>query len=44
MIEVTTAISIFDKILDVFGLVKSGKIKRDEQVDLALKKTTSSPC
>ena len=39
MIEATTAISIFGKILDVFGLVKSGKIKRDEKVDLALQKT-----
>ncbi len=39
MIEVTTAIPIFDKLLDVFGLVKAGKIKRDDQVDLALQKT-----
>jgi len=39
MIEVTTAISIFDKLLDIFGLVKAGEIKRDEKVDLALQKT-----
>lgn len=39
MIEVTTAASIFDKILSVFNLVKSGKIERNEKVDLALDKT-----
>ena len=39
MIESTTAISIFEKILDVFGLVKAGRIKRDNQVDMALKNT-----
>ena len=39
MIEVATAISIFDRLLNVFGLVKAGKIIRDEKVDLALRKT-----
>jgi hypothetical protein len=39
MMEVTTALSIFDKLLDLLGLVKAGKIKRNEQVDLAFHKT-----
>ena len=37
--ELTTAISIFDRLLDIFGLVKAGKVVRDEKTDLALQKT-----
>lgn len=34
--EVGTAFTLFDKLLDVLGLVKSGKIERDNRVDEAL--------
>jgi len=39
MTTTTTAISIFDRIVKILSSVKSGKIKRDEQVDRALKDT-----
>ena len=34
--EVGTAFTLFDKLLDILGLVKSGKIERDNKVDEAL--------
>ena len=35
--EVATALTIFDKILNIIGLVKSGKLQRDDKIDSALK-------
>ena len=37
--EMTTAIAFFDNLLEVFGFVKAGQLKRDEQVDSALRLT-----
>ena len=37
--EATIALSLFDKILNIIGLVKEGKLQRDEQIDSALNQT-----
>ncbi len=34
--EAATVLTIFDKILNIIGLVKSGKLERDEKIDKAL--------
>lgn len=34
--EVTTALTIFDKILNVIGLVKAGELQRNKEIDSAL--------
>lgn len=35
--EAATVLTIFDKILNIIGLVKSGKLRRDDKIDSALK-------
>ncbi len=35
--ETSTALSIFDKMIGLLGLIKTGKIIRNDQVDTALR-------
>jgi hypothetical protein len=37
--EATTVLTIFDKILNIIGLVKEGKLQQNDKIDSALKLT-----